>query len=1228
MEVRQRISTLGFTPKEGHIGVFHKVYGDVVSGYSITVDLTHGRICYGDKISCGNGAILNFQHPENFVVLECVDRLLRKGYQPQYLALEKTWPSGHGTSGRLDICVNREDGTPFLLIECKTYGKEFAKASRSLHKDGGQLFSYFQLSGCKADFLMLYASDTDGQTVTYVNEIVKVEEEYRGGETKDIYDKWNKLTKDHGIFDEDAHPYHTISKALTKERLKEISSEDSSFIFNRFLEILRHNVVSDKGNAFNKIFSLFLCKVYDETTTPNGEELAFQWLEGRDTHESFQLRLAGLYRKGMSKFLNRNVSDFDEADFEKRCANLTEGTRRYLRNEMNRLRLERNNEFAIKEVYDAASFAENAKVVREVVELIQGYRIRYNRRQQYLSDFFELLLTTGLKQEVGQYFTPVPIARFVIRGLPLSDMVSNRLARKDGDILPYMIDYAAGSGHFITEYMHEVQDLLNAADESRCIDETRMLLDAWRKDNFRWATKYVYGVEKDYRLVKVGKVGCYLHGDGLANVILSDGLASFHKNNEYSGNLRKTQDDHSQDNQRFDVLLSNPPYSVSAFRQTTRNYYSEEDFELYNHLTDNSSEIECLFVERAKQLLREGGVAGLILPNSVMSNGGIYAKTRELILRYFDLVAVAEFGAGTFMATSTNTVALFLRRRDNYFADNTRKQVDEFFRTCNDVSVNGIETPVAKYVAKAWRGLDFDDYVTLLRQRPNDRVEAHDLYVQYRKIYASKPEDVFWELALATERDKLHYFIMCYPQQVVILKSGEKDEEKRFLGYEFSNRRGNEGIHAVARGKNIEQCTLLFNPEDPDDPEKASTYVRRAFCGDYASEISAKMKRHVCRLPLSDMLTFDSPTFDKRLSTAKKAKTAVGFKCHTMRVRDVITPVAGATTKIPEAEIRDRGEFPVLTQDSTRIIAGYADSDAPITDVPLILFGDHTCVVKYADTPFLRGADGVVLLKPGEGVNPKYFFHVLQYVVEANLDKSRYERHNKYLQDLQVPIASPEEQERVIEEIDAIDDGVANSLKLIDRLRRDIGNILQKTTSASEVRLGVAAPFATETTNCDEIASDAYVTTDNMLPDMGGIVPAKSMARNGSVAAFKENDILISNIRPYLKKIWLADKSGGCSRDVLVVRSSDESLYLPKFIYLMLASDAFFDYVMDGKRGLKMPRGDRKRIEQYRIPTPSPDTQREVVERVEELYRKIADAQKSIDAGKELKRAALERHLM
>ena len=141
---------------------------------------------------------------------------------------------------------------------------------------------------------------------------------------------------------------------------------------------------------------------------------------------------------------------------------LSEETKQYLLKEVNKLRLEKNNEFAIKEVYDNASFEENAKVVKEVVELIQGYRIRYNKRQQYLSDFFELLLTTGLKQEAGQYFTPVPIAQFIIKSLPLDSIMTEKLSRKDGEILPYMIDYAAGSGHFITEFMHEIQDIINA----------------------------------------------------------------------------------------------------------------------------------------------------------------------------------------------------------------------------------------------------------------------------------------------------------------------------------------------------------------------------------------------------------------------------------------------------------------------------------------------------------------------------------------------------------------------------------------------------------------------------------------------------------------------------------------------------------------------------------------------------------------------------------------------
>jgi type I restriction enzyme M protein len=228
----------------------------------------------------------------------------------------------------------------------------------------------------------------------------------------------------------------------------------------------------------------------------------------------------------MFEFLSKQVTDFSENDFEKKYKHLDDSVKKSLLEDFFRVRLEKNNEFAIKDVFDHQSFEDNAKVVKEVVELLQKYRIRYNKRQQYLSDFFELLLTTGLKQESGQFFTPVPIAQFIIKSLPIEAMIHEKIEKGEkNNLLPYIIDYAAGSGHFLTESMHEVQGIINKKTSEDFIPDTAKKIKSWQEDHFDWATQYVYGIEKDYRLVKVGKVGCYLHGDGLANVILSDGLA-------------------------------------------------------------------------------------------------------------------------------------------------------------------------------------------------------------------------------------------------------------------------------------------------------------------------------------------------------------------------------------------------------------------------------------------------------------------------------------------------------------------------------------------------------------------------------------------------------------------------------------------------------------------------------------------------------------------------------
>ena len=137
-------------------------------------------------------------------------------------------------------------------------------------------------------------------------------------------------------------------------------------------------------------------------------------------------------------------------------------------------------------------------------------------------------------------------------------------------------------------------------------------------------------------------------------------------------------------------------------------------------------------------MLKPNGVAGIILPSSILSNTGIYSKTRELILQYFEIVGITELGSNTFMATGTNTVVLFLRRRDNYFIQNLEIKVERAFADVKDVTINGIEKPLQKYVSHVWDTISIDDYKTLLQKTPNEKVQQHDIYKEYTKKIKAK----------------------------------------------------------------------------------------------------------------------------------------------------------------------------------------------------------------------------------------------------------------------------------------------------------------------------------------------------------------------------------------------------------------------------------------------------------------------------------------------------------
>ena len=188
MNNKKLIQTLGFVPKENSSGVFQKKYSKV-DGYAIEIDFEKEVINFGNKINDDSKTTQNFSQAENWVVLECVDRLLEKGYQPENITLEKTWKTGHGTSGRLDILVTKDDGSAYLMIECKTWGTEYEKELKNLEKNGGQLFTYFQQDK-DAEVLMLYTSKLDTKGIEYKNTIIKIEEDYRQtGNVKDFYER-------------------------------------------------------------------------------------------------------------------------------------------------------------------------------------------------------------------------------------------------------------------------------------------------------------------------------------------------------------------------------------------------------------------------------------------------------------------------------------------------------------------------------------------------------------------------------------------------------------------------------------------------------------------------------------------------------------------------------------------------------------------------------------------------------------------------------------------------------------------------------------------------------------------------------------------------------------------------------------------------------------------------------------------------------------------------------
>ncbi len=168
-----------------------------------------------------------------------------------------------------------------------------------------------------------------------------------------------------------------------------------------------------------------------------------------------------------------------------------------------------------------------------------------------------------------------------------------------------------------------------------------------------------------------------------------------------------------------------------------------------------------------------------------------------------------------------------------------------------------------------------------------------------------------------------------------------------------------------------------------------------------------------------------------------------------------------------------------------------------------------------------------------------------------------------------------------------------------------------------QTTLNEVADFIKERVNTSCL-QDNYVSTENLIGNFGGVQMTMSIPLDTNVIRFKKGDVLVSNIRPYLRKVWFADKEGGCSADVFVFRAKGIE---PSFLYNTIANDSFINYVMSGAKGVKMPRGDKQQMLKYPFFVPSIEEQRKISSLLSLLNERIATQNKIIEDLKKLKSA-------
>lgn len=1082
--LKQVLENLGFKNKNEN-------YVKTINNYTLLIDYKNQSINYPKEIKIHDKTTSNFSHPENFVVFECVHRLLEKGYKAEHLELEPKWNLGRDKKGgKADILVKDNENNPYLIIECKTTdskNSEFIKEWNRMQEDGGQLFSYFQQEkGVK--YLCLYTSDFSDK-LEYKNYIIQAydnEEYLKEKELQNSYKKSNnnielfKTWKEsyelqyfkQGIFEANVNAYKILEITPTFDNLKELKEEGK---YHEFAKILRKYNISGKENAFDKLVNIFLCKIYDETFNKNNLKFGYFGVMA-DTYANMQDRLMWLYKEAMKEFLGEKITFVSNEDIEKDFKQLKIKTlKEVMQNYIKELKFYSNNDFAFLEVHNKELFLKNALVLKEIVELFANYKLTQNSTNQFLGNLFELFLQKGMKQDEGQFFTPIQICEFIMYSLPLQEMLS-----KSSKALR-VIDYACGAGHFLNTYANELKRYLT-------------------EDELKEHYKNIYGIEKEYRLSKVSKVSSAMYGQNEINILYADALASFELAN--TNNLEGEKAKPQIESNSFDLLIANPPYSVKGFLETLSDK-SKNTYKLFNddiNMETNNS-IECFFCERANQILNDNAKAAIILPSSILNKDSIYKNTREILFQNFDFIAIVELGNQTFGATGTNTIILFLRKKETFKQENHLISQDYSLikERIEAENLKDNENFYQNYLSAYcdFRKFDKELYSNFLNGNLDSNLAELEAFKDYRnafrqtsdykklkesKIYKESKDKqdledkAFLAYAQAIEKDKLLYFSLSLNQEVLIIKSpSDIKEQKKFLGYEWSNRKGDEGL------KELHEPYLspLFERGNPQNETKLNTLIYKSFLNTL-DVIPQELQTYATKARLVDMIDFEKVEFNKAISLNPSNSTQsemsnpfINSKFELVRLKDFVLDIqtakrpSGGVGKYENGALSLGGEHidnksGYIKLDNPKYVPiefyeSFALQDKGIVkqfDILICKDGALTGKIAMVRNEFIRKSaminEHIFLLRCDNIAKQKYLFYILhsysgQQALKSKITGSAQGGINKTnLESILIPNADFEIQKQIVAECEKVEEQYNTIRMSVEEYQNLIKAILQK----------------------------------------------------------------------------------------------------------------------------------------------------------------------------------------